>query len=68
LKGKEEELIEVIRSSNVAISIKELLMMYIEKERDVLENAEKSEIDFTQGSIKAYRKLLKKITEPYNGR
>ena len=68
MKGKEEGLLLSIKRSSILPQLAELLSIYIEKERDVLENAVESEINFTQGSIKAYRKLLRKVTEPVDGR
>lgn len=68
MKEQEAELLSDIRSSEVLNRLKSLLELYIEEDRDVLENAAQSEINFIQGSIRAYRKLLKRITEPVNGR
>lgn len=68
MKTQEGELLSRIRSSEVVNSLVKLLELYIEVDRDILENATPSEINFTQGSIRAYRKLLKRITEPVTGR
>ena len=68
MKEKESELLSAIRRSEVIPYLKQLLEMYIEEDRTVLENAVQSEINFTQGSIRAYRKLIKRITEPVTGR
>ena len=64
MKEQENGLLLSIRRSNISRQLAELLTLYIEGERTILENAEPSEINFTQGSIRAYRKLLRKITEP----
>ena len=68
MKEQEKEFLSSIRSSEVVSTLIKLLELYIEEDRSVLENATQSEINFTQGSIRAYRKLIKRITEPVNGR
>lgn len=68
MKEQEVEFLSHIRNSDSVSMLIKLLELYIEEDRNVLENAIQSEINFTQGSIRAYRKLIKRITEPVNGR
>jgi len=53
------ELITLIKEDNLKYKLKDLLELLIEDERNALETAAQNEIAFIQGSIKAYRKLLR---------